>query len=212
MDRVDDCARLRQTHSVADAVTTTDPTGVDQPDLSLELLALFGKHLCVDVWVEGKESLAIASREGHLRLSDTDLSSSDLGGVSTDKVVHGLLWVELGDGGQHTEGIASEENDVLGMATDGWKLHVADVLKRVAHTSVGRQADVVIVDFALVALLVVVDGVLYDGAELDSIIDIGLLGTGETIGLGVAATLDVKDVVVSPNVLVITDEQALGVG
>jgi hypothetical protein len=57
----------------------------------------------------------------------------------------------------------------------------------------------------------VVLGVLDEGAKLDSVENIGLLLSGETIALSVATTFNVKDVIVGPHVLIITDEGTLGI-
>jgi len=126
-------------------------------------------------------------------------------------VIHGLLGVELRDRGHNAEGVAREEDHVLWVSTDGGQLHIADMLERVADTRVRRQADIVVVDQTLASLILVVTGVLDDRAELDSIENIGLTGTRQAIGLGVATAFDVEDIGVGPDVLVITDEETLGV-
>lgn len=56
------------------------------------------------------------------------------------------------------------------------------------------------------------DDVLEDGAELDRVVNIGLLLGGEANALGVATALDVEDTSVTPAVLVVTDQGTLGVG
>ena len=127
-------------------------------------------------------------------------------------MVHGLLWVKLGDGRQDTVGVTCQEDDVLGMATNGRDLHVTDMLKGIAHTSVRGETDIVVVDDTLLALFLEVASVLNNSAKLDGIENIGLLGARETISLGIAATLDVEDVLVGPHMLVVTDKQTLGVG
>ena len=121
-------------------------------------------------------------------------------------MVHGLLGVKLGYGWHDTKGIASEEDNVLRVTSDSWNLHVSDVFEGVADTSVWRQTDVVVVDYALFAFLLEVAGVLHDCPKLDSIENIRLLRAGKSIGLGVAATLDVEYVLVRPDMLVITDK------
>lgn len=212
MDRVDDGAGLRQTHAMADTLATTYPTRVDKPDLGLVLGTLLRKHLRVHIRVQGKESLAVAGREGQLWFSNAHFSSSNLGCVTRDEMVHGLLWVELGHRWQDTVCVTGEEDNVLGVTTDGWNLDVSDMLERVAHTSVWRQADVVVVDDTRFALLLVVAGILNDSAKFDGIENVRLLSAGKTIGLSIAATLDVEHIFVRPDVLIVTDQQTLGVG
>ena len=61
MDGVNNSSGLCKTHAMADAISATNPTGVDKPDLGAVLLALLGEHLSVDVGMEGKEGLTITS-------------------------------------------------------------------------------------------------------------------------------------------------------
>lgn len=211
MNGVDNGTSLGQAHSLADTVASADPTGVDKPDLGAVLLALLSKHLGVLVRVQRQESLAEAGRESGNGLSDTHLGTGDLGGVTRDEVVHGLLRSQTGDGRNDTSGIASEEDDILGVATDGRHLHVIDVSQGVANTGVGSQTQVVVVDHTVDVGVVEVLDVLNNGAELDSIENIGFISASETVTLGVAAALNVEDVVVGPNVFIVTDELALGV-
>ena len=126
-------------------------------------------------------------------------------------MIHGLLGVKLGHGWHDTKGIASEEDNVLRVTSDSWQLNVPDVLEGVADTSVWRQADVVIVDDALLAFFFEVAGILDDRAKLDSVENIWLLRAGKSIGLGLAATLDVEHVLIRPDVLIITDKKTLRV-
>jgi len=80
---------------MTDTVATTDIASVDQPHLGFMLLALLGKHLGVDVWVEGEESFTIAGREGHLWLCNSNFGSSDFRGVTGDEMVHSLFRIQL---------------------------------------------------------------------------------------------------------------------
>lgn len=94
---------------------------------------------------------------------------------------------------------------LIGLAGD---LSVLDVLDGVSATSILSQGDVVIVDLTCDG---VKDNVLKDGAEADSVVDIGLLLSGEANALSIAATLDVEDTLVGPAVLVVTDQSTLGI-
>ena len=126
-------------------------------------------------------------------------------------MIHGLLWVKPGNGRHDTSSIARKEDDVLGVATDGRDLHITDMLKWVHDTRVRSQADIVVVDDTLFTFLLVVAGVLNNGAKFDSIENIGLLSTREAISLSVTSTLNIEHVLVSPDVLVITNKIPLGV-
>lgn len=191
-------------------VAGTDPTGIEEPGVGLVLLNLLGQHLGVLHGVKSQERLGEAGGEGRLGLGDTVLSTGHLGGVSRDEVEHGLGAVELGDRRQNTTGIAGQQDDVarvaLGQAGD---LGVGDVLDGVGASGVLSQGGVVVVDLAS---LLVKDDVLQNGAVADGTVNIRLLLGRETDALGVAATLDVEDTAVTPAVLVVADQGAVGVG
>jgi len=125
-------------------------------------------------------------------------------------VEHGLLGGELGDRGQHTAGVAGQQDDICGVVVaDAGNLGVPDVLNGVGTAGVLSQGGVVVVDITADG---VEDDVLQDGTELDGVENIGLLLSRETNALGVAATLDVEDTLIAPAVLVITDQLTLGIG
>ena len=126
-------------------------------------------------------------------------------------MIHSLLWVKPGNGRHDSSSIARKEDDVLRVATDGRYLHIADMLKWVDDTRVRSQADIIIVDDTLFTFSLVIAGVLNNGAKFDSIENIGLLSTREAISLSVTSTLNIEHVLVSPDVLVITNKIPLGV-
>lgn len=211
MDGVEDgTSVLERATLAAGGGTGTDPTGVEEPGVGLVLLDLVGEHGGVAHGVQGQEGLGEARGEGGLGLGDTILGTGHLGGVTRDEVEHGLLGGELGDGGQDTAGVASQQDDVGGVVVAlAGDLGVLDVLDGVGAASVLGQGGVIVVDNTGDG---VEDDVLEDGTELDGVENIGLLLGGETNALGVAATLNVEDTSVRPAVLVITDQLALGVG
>lgn len=206
---------------------SADPSGVQQPGVGVVLRDLLGQHAGVAHGVQGQERLREARREGRLGLGHAVLGTGHLGGVAGDEVEHGLLGSELGNRGEHTTGVAGEEDDVLGVLVgDAGDLGVFDVLNGVGAgmvslivlfewvrdglpASVLGQGRVVVVDHTADG---VEDDVLQDGSEADGVVDVGLLLGGETNALGVASTLDVEDTGVGPAVLVVTDQSTLGVG
>lgn len=188
----------------------TNPTGVKEPGVGRVFADLISEHTSVAHWVESKEWLGKAGGEGGLRLGDTVLSTSHLGGVTGDEVEHGLLRGELGDWWEDTTSITGEKDDVLGVAVgDTWDLGVLNVLDWVSTACVLGQGGVVIVDGTG---FWVEDNVLENGAEADGVENIWFLLCRKTNALGVAATLNVEDTSVGPAVLVITDEGTLRVG
>lgn len=211
MDGVEDGAGVLEGASLATlGETGTDPAGVEEPGVGVVLLDLVGKHGGVLHRVQSKEGLGEAAGEGGLGLGDAVLSTGHLGGVTRDEVEHGLVAVQLGDGGQDTAGVAGEEDDVGGsVGGQARDLGVGDVLDGVGASSVLGEGGIVVVDFAGGG---VEDDVLEDGSVADGAEDIGLLLSRQTDGLGVAATLDVEDTVVAPAVLVVTNKGSVGVG
>jgi len=175
------------------------------------LFSLLSEHLSIDERMLGEESLTEASGEGWHWLSNSDFSSGNLGGVSRNEMVHGLLSIEFRDWRHNSEGIAGEENNVLWMASDSWQLAIADMLERIANTSVSSLANVIVVDHTWSIVVTVIYGVLDNGSEFHSIKNIGLFLTGKTISLGVAASFDVEHVGVSPHMLIITNQLSLRV-
>ena len=210
VDGVQDGARvLERAALAAGGGASADPAGVEQPSVGLVLRDLLGQHLRVAHGVQGQEGLGEAGREGRLGLRHTVLSAGHLGGVTGDEVEHGLLGGELGDGREHTAGVAGEQDDVLGVAIrHAGDLGVLDVLDGVGAAGVLGQGRVVIVDQTADG---VEDHVLQNGAEADGVENIGLLLGRETDALGVAAALDVEDTGVGPAVLVVTDQGTVGV-
>lgn len=211
MDGVEDGTSVLEGASLAAlGETGTDPAGVEEPGVGLVLLDLVGQHLGVLHGVQSKEGLGEAAGEGSLGLGDAVLSTGHLGGVTGDEVEHGLGGVELGDGGEDTSGVASEEDDVGGsVGGEARDLGVGDVLDGIGASGVLSEGGVVVVDLTGIG---VEDDILEDGSVSDGTENIGLLLGGEANGLGVATTLDVEDTVVGPAVLVVTDERSVGVG
>lgn len=82
------------------------------------LLDFLGKHSGVQCWMSDKERLSVAGGEDWLRLLDSDLSSGDLTGISSDEVVHRLLAGEFGNCWEHSVGVSGEEDDVLRVPGD----------------------------------------------------------------------------------------------
>lgn len=125
-------------------------------------------------------------------------------------MVLSLFGGEAGYGGEDTESIASEHDDVGGLTVgDTWDLRVGDVLDRVGTTGVLGDGDVVVIGYTVGG---VVDDVLEDRTEFDGTVDLGFLLGTEVDALGVASTLNVEDTGVGPDVLVVADQQSVGVG
>jgi len=79
------------------------------------------------------------------------------------------------------------------------------MLKRVTHTSILGQGDIIVVDSSGSVITEVLN-VLNESTVLDSIEDFWLLLSSKADSLSVAAALNVKDTSVTPNVLIISDQ------
>lgn len=86
---------------------------------------------------------------------------------------------------------------------------LGDIVHRVAHAGILRQAAVGIVRAAGFR---VDDNILHQRAEADSAVDLRLALLCQIDALSIAAALKVEHGLIRPAVLVITDELAVGVG
>ena len=77
-----------------------------------------------------------ASGERRRGLRHSALSARHLGGVARQELVHGLAGVQPRDRGQHTESIAREEDDIVGVPRHTVLLEVGYVKQRVRHAAV----------------------------------------------------------------------------
>lgn len=135
---------------------------------------------------------------------------SNLRCVTSQKVVASLLRSELADRREHTEGIAGQHDNVRGLTVNNTRnLSVGDIFNGVCATGILRDADVVVVGSAVQW---VVDNVLEDAAVLDGVENVGFLLSGQVDALCVASTFDVEDTRVRPDMLIVSDEQTVGVG
>ena len=170
---------------------------------------LGGQQVGVHAGVHGHEGFTEARREGGLWLFDADLGPRDLGGVSGNEVVGGLLWREPRNGREHAKGVAGQENDVLRVTSPRVSRAVVDEFDWVGATRVLRLARVVEVRHASV----IEDDVFQDRTEATGgPKDGGLIFFGEVDELGVAAALEVEHAVGTPPVFIVAHQGALWVG
>ena len=97
----------------------------------------------------------------------------------------------------------------LGMAADAGQHGIIDELERVGGTRV--FGDFLGVEIESAGLRLHSD-VLEHRAETDGVPDLRLLLARKTDALGVTAALEVEDTAMAPAVLVVTDEETVGVG
>ena len=112
--------------------------------------------------------------------------------------------------GEEGEDIILMWTDVLGLTLDNARnASVGNDLDGVRAPGVLGNADVGVVGFTRND---VIDDVLEDRTETDGVVDLRLLLGGKVDTLGVAPSLDVENTVVRPDVLVIPDQLAVGIG
>ena len=125
-------------------------------------------------------------------------------------MVRGLFGGEAGDGGQDTESIATQHDNVGWLSVgDTWNLGVGNVLDGVGTSSVFGDADIVVIGDSVSR---VVDDVFENRSKLDGTVNLWLLLSRQVDRLGVTTTLNVENTSVGPDVLVVTDKQTVGVG
>ena len=204
-DSIDDTTGVLDGDALAGAV----PAGVDQVSLSAAHLHLLDQLLSILGGVQLQESLAEASGEGGSGLGDAALGASQLGGEAGQEVVLGLLGAQDRDGRQNAECVSRQEDDILcsRCRRDGAD-DVLDVVDGVGHTGVLGDRLVSEVDVALS----IQSDVLQQSVALDGVVDIRLGVLIQVDDLCVAAALEVEHAVVIPAVLVIADQQTLGIG
>ena len=95
VDALDDGAGIFELNALADAVTSLDPAGVDEPDIDLVVLHFLGEELGVARGVHDEEGSSEAGGESGGGLGNAHLGAGDLGGVAGDEVVHGLFLAEF---------------------------------------------------------------------------------------------------------------------
>lgn len=173
------------------------------------LVNLAVKKVSISLRLEGKECLSEASGESGGGLLDTLFSSGNFGSISRVEVIDGLFRSELGDRWKDREGIAGQEDDVLGVSADSRDLSVIDELQRIRSSSVFSNGSIMIVNFSAGFLQ---HNVLQNSSEPDSTVDFRLFLLAKSDTLGIASTFDVENTLVSPDVLIVADKFAISDG
>jgi hypothetical protein len=89
------------------------------------------------------------------------------------------------------------------MSTNSWDFSVANKLQGIRSTGVLSDADISKVNLSSALLE---SNVFQNSTKFDGVIDLWLLLFAESYTLGIATSLHVEDSLISPNVLVITNE------
>lgn len=112
--------------------TSANPASVEKPGVGLVLCDLVCQHPGITHGVQGEEWLRKAGRESRLWFCDAVFGSSHFRRVSRNEVIHGLFSIQLRDRWQDTSSIASQQNNVCGMArADARNFGVLNILDRI---------------------------------------------------------------------------------
>ena len=156
-----------------------------------------------------QEGLSEAGGEGRSGLGDSALGSGKLCGESGQEVVLGLFGSQDGYRRQYAEGVSGQEDNFLGCRRCGYRAHnVLNMVNRIRYTGVLGHALIGEVDLAVL----IQSYVLKQSVSLDCVVDIRLGVLVQVDNLCIAAALEVEHAVVVPAVLVIADQQTLGIG
>ena len=174
------------------------------------LLEAVHQQVGVDARVARQERRPEAGGERRARLLDPDLGAGELRRVAADEVVGRLLARQARDRRQHAERVGGQEDHVARRAGDAGRIGVADEVQRVG--AAGVLGEPLGVEVELARHRVDVD-VLEDRPEAPGRgEDVRLVHRREADRLGVAAALEVEDVVAAPAVLVVADEAPQRIG
>ena len=120
-----------------------------------------------------------------------------------------LLRRQLRHGRKHTIRITSQHNNITRLPFNHTRYSLPlNKLNRIRTPRILRNTRIVVVWFSANWI---VDDVFEDGSESNGCVDFGLFLSGEVDAFSVAATLDVEDTRVRPDVLVVANEQTPGV-
>lgn len=193
VDCIDNGTRVAKGNALPDTISATNPASVHEPDIHIVVMDLVSEHLGVLCGMPDEEGLPEAGREGGGGLAYALLSASNLGGVSADKVVHGLSSRQLANRREDTKGIAGQKDNVLRVPGNTRDTGVGDVLDGIGTTRVLRHRAIGVIHSTA---HMVNDDILEDTSETDGVKDFWFALAGEVNALCVAAAFNVEDAVV----------------
>ena len=208
--RCDRATSIGKLHPCPCSIGASRPPCIDQPDFGLVSSQLLAQQRAIDTGMQRHEGGAKARTESRRGLGDAFLGARNLGGVSAQKMVHGLGFGQSADGRQYSESVTCQEDHILRMTGGPSKIDIAQMIEWVASSSVFGQRVVVEVD---ASSLRITDDVLEDGSESPGCgVDVRFPFWIESDDFGVTTPLHIEHAIVGPAVLVITDQGATRVG
>ena len=201
---------MRDLHPVADAVGSARPAGVDQPAVDLVLGDFLAQQVGVDRRMQSHEGRSETGAENGRRFAaHSPFGPGDLGGVSGNEMIHGLLGGQLGHRRHDAVRVAGQHDHVFGMTAAPLRHRIADVRERIAGAGVFREAGIVEVQPPRV---VVHHHVFQQGAEAPGAFEnFRFRFPVELDHLGVTAALEIEHAIFAPAVFVVADQLAGGV-
>ena len=155
-----------------------------------------------------QEGTTEASREGRHRFRDTEFGTGNLGGVTGQEVVFGLLVSKDRHGRQYTISVIRQEDHFLGIRATGDGFDdVFDVVHRIRDTRVLRSRRIT----KLALALFVHDHVFKQCVTTNGVINVGFMHRIQIDHLCIATAFVIEDTFIVPTVFVVTDQEALRV-
>ena len=170
------------------------------------LLHLLRKHFGILSGRQRHEWRAETGRESRLWLCDPNFSPCHLGGVPGKEVVHRLSRVQSADRRQHTERVAGQKEDVLGMGARPVSRRARNVRDWIRDPGVLRNGSIEVIRCHSVLLET---DVFEHRAKLDRIVNLRFAVRIEVDGLGVTAAFHVEHTVFAPSVFIVPDERTV---
>ncbi len=128
---LDHCAGVLQLHALSHSISSSAPTGIDQPNAHTMLFQPLSEHgsiFCRRKW--HKWSSKACTKCG-LRFRYSHLGAGHLGRVSAQEVVHRLAIFKPAYWRHYAESIAREKENILGVASLSFRDSARYVVQRV---------------------------------------------------------------------------------
>mmetsp|Transcript_18394 Transcript_18394/g.33340 ORF Transcript_18394/g.33340 Transcript_18394/m.33340 type:complete len:213 (+) Transcript_18394:376-1014(+) len=190
-------------HAFTRSIRPTRPSRVDKIGTGSMLFQFLSKQIGVASGMKSHKGSSKACRKVGNGFLDSTFGSSNLGCVTTQKVVHGLFATEFGHWRQDTKGIARKKNDVIGMSSNLRLPVIVNVKDWIRDASIFRFRNVEIVGNIVRSLHA---DIFQERIRFNGPIDIRFRLFGKINRLGIATAFKVKDSIIVPTVFIITNE------
>ena len=157
-----------------------------------------------------KESLSETGRECGCWFGNSVFSSSDLGSVSTDEMIHSLIEGQFGHWWEDSIGVTSQENNVLWVTTYSRDLHILNMLKWIAASGVLGQSNIIII-YSSWCFWTNILYIFYKSSVFNRVENLWLSLFGKTNSLCIASSFNIEDSIITPDVFIVTNQGSVWV-